>query len=140
MKYIVLIFILILNSCTGSDDRVKRPLNELIYYDKEIKKDKKQVKKENKTILKKSTIKKENKTILKKSTFKKEKTIPPKKKLAKKQKLVNKKNKKKEIKKKVVKSMKTDKNLIIYKVKNINEYEEYLRDYSESSDYPNINN
>ena len=56
MKYIVLIFILILNSCTGSDDRVKRPLNELIYDDKEIKKDKKQVKKDNKTILKKSTI------------------------------------------------------------------------------------
>ena len=26
------------------------------------------------------------------------------------------------------------------KVKNINEYEEYLRDYSENSDYPNINN
>ena len=36
--------------------------------------------------------------------------------------------------------MKTDKNLIIYKVKNIKEYEEYLRDYSEKSDYPNINN
>ena len=127
MKYIVFIVILILNSCTGSDDRAKRPLNELIYDDKEIKKYKKQIKKENKTILKKSTIKKE-------------KTISPKKKLAKKQKVVNKKNKKKEIKKKVVKSMKTDKNLIIYKVKNINEYEEYLRDYSENSDYPNINN
>ena len=127
MKYIVLIVILILNSCTGSDDRAKRPLNELIYDDKKIKKYKKQIKKENKTILKKSTIKKE-------------KTISPKKKLAKKQKVVNKKNKKKEIKKRVVKSMKTDKNLIIYKVKNINEYEEYLRDYSENSDYPNINN
>ena len=127
MKYIILIVILILNSCTGSDNRVKKPLNDLIYDDKEIKKIKKQIKKENKTILKKATIKKE-------------KTSSPKKKLAKKPNVMNKKNKKKEIKKKVVKSMKTDKNLIIYKVKNINEYEEYLRDYSENSDYPNINN
>ena len=127
MKYIVLIVILILNSCTGSDNRVKKPLNDLIYDDKEIKKIKKQIKKENKTVLKKATIKKE-------------KTSSPKKKLAKKPNVMNKKNKKKEIKKKVVKSMKTDKNLIIYKVKNINEYEEYLRDYSENSDYPNINN
>ena len=127
MKYIILIVILILNSCTGSDNRVKKPLNDLIYDDKEIKKIKKQIKKENKTVLKKATIKKE-------------KTSSPKKKLAKKPNVMNKKNKKKEIKKKVVKSMKTDKNLIIYKVKNINEYEEYLRDYSEKSDYPNINN
>tara|TARA_B100001540_G_scaffold278531_1_gene266752 strand:- start:231 stop:614 length:384 start_codon:yes stop_codon:yes gene_type:complete len=127
MKYIILIVILILNSCTGSDNRVKKPLNDLIYDDKEIKKIKKQIKKENKTVLKKATIKKE-------------KTSSPKKKLAKKPNVMNKKNKKKEIKKKVVKSMKTDKNLIIYKVKNINEYEEYLRDYSENSDYPNINN
>jgi hypothetical protein len=127
MKYIILIVILILNSCTGSDNRVKKPLNDLIYDDKEIKKIKKQIKKENKTVLKKATIKKE-------------KTTSPKKKLAKKPNVMNKKNKKKEIKKKVVKSMKTDKNLIIYKVKNINEYEEYLRDYSENSDYPNINN
>ena len=127
MKYIILIVILILNSCTGSDNRVKKPLNDLIYDDKEIKKIKKQIKKENKTVLKKATIKKE-------------KTASPKKKLAKNPNVMNKKNKKKEIKKKVVKSMKTDKNLIIYKVKNINEYEEYLRDYSENSDYPNINN
>ena len=127
MKYIILIIILILNTCTGSDNRVKKPLNDLIYDDKEIKKIKKQIKKENKTVLKKATIKKE-------------KTSSPKKKLAKKPNVMNKKNKKKEIKKKVVKSMKTDKNLIIYKVKNINEYEEYLRDYSENSDYPNINN
>ena len=127
MKYIILIVILILNTCTGSDNRVKKPLNDLIYDDKEIKKIKKQIKKENKTVLKKATIKKE-------------KTSSPKKKLAKKPNVMNEKNKKKEIKKKVVKSMKTDKNLIIYKVKNINEYEEYLRDYSENSDYPNINN
>ena len=127
MKYIAIVLILILSSCTVTDDRVKRPLNDLIYDGKEIKKIKKQIKKENKTVLKKATIKKE-------------KTSSPKKKLAKKPNVMNKKNKKKEIKKKVVKSMKTDKNLIIYKVKNINEYEEYLRDYSENSDYPNINN
>ena len=107
MKYLVFIVILILNSCTGSDDRVKRPLNDLIYDDKEIKKFKKQIKKENKTILKKTTIKKE-------------KTISPKKKL--------------------VKSIKPDKSINIYKVESINEYEEFLSVYSENSEYPNINN
>ena len=67
MKYIILIVILILNSCTGSDNRVKKPLNDLIYDDKEIKKIKKQIKKENKTILKKTTIKKEKTSSPKKS-------------------------------------------------------------------------
>ena len=45
MKYIAIVLILILSSCTGTDDRVKRPLNDLIYDGKEIKKIKKKIKK-----------------------------------------------------------------------------------------------
>ena len=59
MKYIVIIVILILNSCSGYDDRVKRPLNDLNYDDKEITIFKKQIKKEKKNILKKHVVKKE---------------------------------------------------------------------------------
>ena len=120
MKYIAIVLILILSSCTGTDDRVKRPLNDLIYDGKEIKKIKKQIKKEKKTILKKQVVKKEKKPIYKKKS--------------------NKKNKKKQSKKKLVKSIKPDKSINIYKVKSINEYEEFLSVYSENSEYPNIDN
>ena len=123
MKYIVLIVILILNSCTGSNDRVKRPLNDLIYDGKEIEKIKKQIKKEKKTILKKQVVKKEKKPLYKKKSNKK-----------------SKKNKKTQSKKKLVKSIKPDKSINIHKVKSINEYEEFLSVYSENSEYPNINN
>ena len=123
MKYIAIVLILILSSCTGTDDRVKRPLNDLIYDGKEIKKIKKQIKKEKKTILKKQVVKKEKKPLYKKKSNKK-----------------SKKNKKTQSKKKLVKSTKPDKSINIYKVKSINEYEEFLSVYSENSEYPNINN
>ena len=123
MKYIAIVLILILSSCTGTDDRVKKPLNDLIYDGKEIKKIKKQIKKEKKTILKKQVVKKEKKPLYKKKSNKK-----------------NKKNKKKQSKKKLVKSKKADKSINIYKVISINEYEEFLSVYSENSEYPNINN
>ena len=123
MKYIAIVLILILSSCTGTDDRVKKPLNDLIYDGKEIKKIKKQIKKEKKTILKKQVVKKEKKPLYKKKSNKK-----------------SKKNKKTQSKKKLVKSIKPDKSINIYKVKSINEYEEFLSVYSENSEYPNINN
>ena len=123
MKYIAIVLILILSSCTGTDDRVKKPLNDLIYDGKEIKKIKKQIKKEKKTILKKQVVKKEKKPLYKKKSNKK-----------------NKKNKKKQSKKKLVKSIKPDKSINIYKARSINEYEEFLSVYSENSEYPNINN
>ena len=127
MKYIVIIVILILNSCSGYDDRVKRPLNDLNYDDKEITIFKKQIKKEKKNILKKHVVKKEKKKLHKKKSNKKKK-------------IINKINKKKQSKKKLVKSIKPDKSINIYKVKSINEYEEFLSVYSENSEYPNINN
>ena len=120
MRCIVIVLILILSSCTGTDDRVKRPLNDLIYDGKEIKKIKKKIKREKKTILKKQVVKKEKKPSYKKKS--------------------NKKNKKKQSKKKLVKSIKPDKSINIYNVKSINEYEEFLSVYSENSEYPNINN
>ena len=48
MKYIAIVLILILSSCTGTEDRVKRPLNDLIYDDKKIEKIKKKSKKKKK--------------------------------------------------------------------------------------------
>ena len=123
MKYILIVLILILNSCAGTDDSVKRPLNDLIYDGKKIEKIKKQIKKEKKTILKKQVVKKEKKPLYKKKSNKK-----------------SKKNKKTQSKKKLVKSIKPDKSISIYKVKSINEYEEFLSVYSENSEYPNINN
>ena len=146
MKYLAIIAIFILSSCIGSNDRATKPLNDLISdgnFKKEIKN---QIKKEKKSLLKKNVIKKKKKVSsrikkLKKSkVVKKNKKTKIKKKEANKTKVLNKKYTSNESKKKVVKSMKKDKNVDIYKVKNINEYEEYLRVYSENSDYPNINN
>ena len=40
----------------------------------------------------------------------------------------------------MVKNKNSNMHINIYKVENINEYEDFLRFYSKNSEYPNINN
>ena len=124
MKYLVILIIFILQSCSETKNVKLQDLNKI------LKKD--QIKSNGESIKNVKSVKSS-----KKKTKVKEKKINIKN-LAKKKK----KYKTKEIskKKKMVKNKNSNMLINIYKVENINEYEDFLRFYSKNSEYPNINN